>query len=69
MKVNVEIYGQKVETVEASADFWFKMLTALSEAAEYNLEYGYSCTARDYERMHDEIFEQTKHEILKMEVK
>ena len=35
MKVNVKIYG-KVETVEASADFWLKMLTACSESADYN---------------------------------
>lgn len=66
MKVNVKIYG-KVETVEASADFWLKMLTACSEAAEYNREHGFNATARDYDWLHDAIFGQTRHEILKMD--
>ena len=65
MKVTIEIFG-KVETVEASTDFWLKMLTMCSEAAEYNMEHGYGATARAYEHLNDEIFEQTKHEVLKM---
>lgn len=66
LKVNVEVYG-KLETVEASDEFWLKVMCALSEAAEYNMEYGYSGAARDCERLHDEIYKQTRHEIMKME--
>lgn len=66
MKVNVEIYG-KVETVEASPDFWLKMLTLCSEAAEYNREHGFNATAKNYEWFHDAIFNQTRNEVLKME--
>ena len=68
MKVTVEIYG-KVETVEASADFWLKIQTAISEAAEYNREHGFNATAESYDCLHKVIFEQTKHEVLKMEHK
>lgn len=66
MKVIVKIYGE-VETVEASADFWLKMLVACSEAAEYNREHGFNSMARSYESLHDVIFAQTRHEIMKME--
>lgn len=66
MKVNVEVYGE-VETVDASLDFWLKMLAACSEAAEYNREHGFNATARNYDRLHDAIFHQTKNELLKME--
>lgn len=66
MKVKVNVYG-KDEIVDATADFWLKILTALTEAAEYNESLGFSATSREYMKMHDKIFEQTKKEVLKME--
>lgn len=68
MKVTLEIYGE-VETVEATENFWLRVMCALSEAAELNRKQGFNASARDFERLHDEIHEQTRHEILKMETK
>ena len=64
MEVKVEVYGRE-EIIEATPDFWLKFLTVLTEASEYNGDHGYYATARGYEIMHDEIFYQTKKEILK----
>ena len=66
MKVELEIYGKK-ETIKASSDFWLKFLTALNEAAEYNEKSGFKATAKEYDRLHNDIFQQTKKEILKNE--
>lgn len=68
MKVDVKIYG-KAETVEASPDFWLKMLTACREAAcfNYNMAHEFNAVVEDYVRLHNEIFEQAIDEILKME--
>ena len=68
MKVNVEIYGE-VETVEATENFWLRIMAALSEAEEHVMEQGFKASARDYKRLHDEIYKQTRHGLLKMEDK
>lgn len=66
MKVKVNVYG-KEEIVDATPDFWLRFLTVLNEAAEYHESLGFSATSREYMKMHDKIFQQTKKKILKNE--